>query len=120
MAIAFDSDMGNRVPVGHSSATGFPGAVPAPVLLRRLGWYHRRVGCRDCGGRRAALHVWRRAAGVVEVQLAGGEIARLSNVQAGALRAVLRDVLIDEPVRHDVLPTEPGLVVVEARRGDGT
>jgi hypothetical protein len=73
---------------------------PAASLLRRLGWLHRKVVCRDNDGRRSALHLRRRTPETVEIEFPGGGIARLTNVEAGRLRAALRDVLLDEHPPH--------------------
>jgi len=67
-------------------------SVPAATLL---GWHHRTVVCRDGDGRRCALQL-RRASNLVEVELPGGHLARLTYVETGELRAALRDVLIDQ------------------------
>lgn len=75
-------------------------SVPAAILLRRLGWHHRTVACRDGDGRRAALHVRRRTHEIVEIELPGGRLARLTNAEAGRLRATLREVLVDEQRPH--------------------
>lgn len=74
--------------------------LPAATLLRRYGCHHRKVGCRDDTGRRVALHLRRKGSDIIEIQLTGGHIARLTNVQAGRLRAALRDVLVDYHRRH--------------------
>ncbi|WP_210718391.1 hypothetical protein [Amycolatopsis acididurans] len=94
-------DLKKSLQARHSVTSCSERSVPAAVLLRRLGWHQRRVSCRDLKGRRSALLVQRRAAEVVEVQLADGHSARLSNVEAGRLRAVLRDVLIAQPLTHE-------------------
>jgi hypothetical protein len=75
-------------------------SVPAATLLRRLGWHHLTVACHDGNGHRVALHLRRRASDLVEVELPGGHLARLTNVEAGRLRAALRDVLIDQHRPH--------------------
>jgi hypothetical protein len=74
--------------------------VPAATLLRRLGWHHLKVACRDGDGQRTALHLRRRTPEVVEIELPGGRLARLTNAEAGRLRAALRDVLLDEHRPH--------------------
>ncbi len=74
--------------------------VPAAALLRRLGWQHRRVDCRDGDGQRSALHLRRRTSAAVEIELPGGRLARLTNVEAGQLRAALRDVLLADQPSH--------------------
>lgn len=71
-------------------------SLPAATLLRRLGWHHLRVVCRDSKGKLTALHLRRRASDLVEVEFPGGVLARLTNAEAGRLRAALREVLIDE------------------------
>lgn len=76
------------------------GSVPATTLLRRLGWRHLTVACHDGDGHRAALHLRHRASDLVEVELPGGHLAQLTNVEAGRLRAALREVLIDEHRSH--------------------
>lgn len=69
---------------------------PAVALLRRLGWRSRRaVPCRDSEGRRAAIQVRRRSPLVLEVETPGGELSLLTNVEAGSLRAALREALLD-------------------------
>lgn len=73
---------------------------PTASLLRRLGWLHRKVLCRDSNGRRTALHLRRRTPQTVEIEFPGGRIARLTNVEAGRLRAALREVLLDEHPPH--------------------
>jgi hypothetical protein len=75
-------------------------SVPAMTLMRRLGWHRVTVACRDRDGRRAALHLCRRSSDLVEVELPGGNLVRLTNVEAGKLRAALRDVLIDHHRPH--------------------
>ncbi len=75
-------------------------SLPAATLLRRLGWHHLRVLCRDSKGKPTALHLRRRAPDLVEVEFPGGDLAWLTNVQAGRLRAALREVLIDERRPH--------------------
>jgi hypothetical protein len=70
--------------------------VPADTLLRRLGWQHQSVACHDGKGRRCALRL-RRASNLVEVEFPGGHLARLTYVEAGELRAALRDVLMSQP-----------------------
>lgn len=40
----------------------------AASLLRRLGWLHRKVLCRDSNGRRTALHLRRRTPETVEIE----------------------------------------------------
>ena len=70
--------------------------MPAATLLRRLGWHHRKVGCCDGDGQRSALHLRRRTPEDVEIELPGGRLARLTNVEAGQLRAALREVLLAE------------------------
>lgn len=74
--------------------------VPAAMLLRRLGWQHRTVVCRDGDGKRSALHLRRRTHEVVEVELPGGCLVKLTNLEAGQLRAALREVLLDEHRSH--------------------
>lgn len=76
------------------------GTVPAATLLRRLGWHHRVVACRDGDGQRTALHLRRRTHEIVEIELPGGRLAQLTNFEAGRLRAALRDVLVDEHRPH--------------------
>jgi hypothetical protein len=83
----------------------------AASLLRRLGWLHRKVICRDGNGHRSALHLRRRTPETVEIEFPGGRIARLTNVEAGRLRAALRDVLLDEHPPHRTDHTR-------SRRGD--
>lgn len=114
MTIAFAANVGNRVGVRHAAAARSARAVPAATLLRRLGWHYRTVSCRDPEGRRTALHVRRRADEVVEVQLAEGHVARLSNVQAGRLRTALREVLIDHPPKHEDLSPDSTLAGIHA------
>jgi hypothetical protein len=75
-------------------------SVPAATLLRRLGWHHRAVACRDGDGQRTALHLRRRTHETVEIELPGGRLAQLTNLEAGRLRAALREVLIDEHRPH--------------------
>lgn len=101
MTIACATNVRNRAAVKRSVTAGSARSVPVAMVLRRLGWHHRNVSCRDIKGRRAALHVRRRAVEVVELQLADGQIVRMSNVEVGRLRAALRDVLIAQPQRHD-------------------
>ncbi|MBP2474836.1 hypothetical protein JOF53_003708 [Crossiella equi] len=74
--------------------------VPAATLLRRLGWHHRKVDCRDGDGQRSALHLRRRTPADVEIELPGGRLARLTNAEAGQLRAALREVLLAEHPPH--------------------
>jgi hypothetical protein len=74
--------------------------VPAASLLRRLGWQHRAVACRDGDGQRTALHLRRRTHEIVEIELPGGRLVQLTNFEAGRLRAALREVLIDEHRPH--------------------
>ncbi|PFG50177.1 hypothetical protein ATK36_5385 [Amycolatopsis sulphurea] len=74
--------------------------MPAAILLRRLGWYHRRVDCRDGDGHRSALHLRRLTPSDVEIELPGGRLARLTNAEAGRLRAALREVLFAEHSPH--------------------
>lgn len=76
------------------------GSVPAATLLRRLGWHHRTVVCRDGHGQRTALHLRRRTHEIVEIELPGGCVAQLTNFEAGRLRAALREVLADEHRPH--------------------
>jgi hypothetical protein len=76
--------------------------VPAAALLRRLGWHHLRVTCRDAGDKAGALHLRRRAANLIEVEFSAGSVARLTNVEAGRLRAALREVLVDDLRSHHV------------------
>jgi hypothetical protein len=75
-------------------------AVPAAMLLRRFGWRHLKVACRDQEGHRTALHLRRRTHESVEVELPGGHLALLTNREAGRLRAALREVLLDEHRSH--------------------
>lgn len=75
-------------------------AVPAATLLRRLGWHHLRVICRDSAGQRTAVHLRRCTPATVEMELPGGHLARLTNAEAGQLRAALREVLLDERRPH--------------------
>jgi hypothetical protein len=75
-------------------------SVSAASLLRRLGWQHRAVTCRDGDGQRTALHLRRRTHEIVEIELPGGRLAQLTNFEAGRLRAALREVLIDEHRPH--------------------
>lgn len=75
-------------------------SVPAATLLRRLGWHHRAVTCRDGDGQRTALHLRRRTNETVEIELPGGRVAQLTNFEAGRLRAALREVLRDEHPPH--------------------
>lgn len=75
-------------------------SVPAETLLRRLGWHHRKVICRDGNGQRIALHLRRRTHEIVEIDLPDGCLVRLTNVEAGRLRAALREVLIAEHQPH--------------------
>jgi hypothetical protein len=70
------------------------------MLLRRLGWQHRMVACRDGDGKRAALHLRRRTQETVEIELPGGCLAELTNLEAGRLRAALREVLVDKHRSH--------------------
>ncbi|MCK2238187.1 MULTISPECIES: hypothetical protein [unclassified Crossiella] len=74
--------------------------MPAATLLRRLGWHHRKVDCRDGDGQRSALHLRRRTPADVEIELPGGRLARLTNAEAGQLRAALREVLLAEHPPH--------------------
>ena len=74
--------------------------IPAMTLLRRLGWRHLTVACHDREGRRAVLHLRRRTHECVEVELPGGHLACLTNLEAGRLRAALREVLVGEARSH--------------------
>lgn len=85
---------------GCELATSPGRGVPVAMLLRRLGWRHRVVVCRDGDGNRAALHLWRRTHEVVEIELPGGSLAKLTNLEAGQFRAALREVLLDEHRSH--------------------
>lgn len=76
------------------------GSVPAAALLRRLGWHHRTVACRDGDGRRTALHLRRRTHEIVELEVPGGRVVQLTNFEAGRLRAALREVLTDQHQPH--------------------
>jgi hypothetical protein len=80
--------------------------VPATTLLRRFGWHHLKVKCRDGEGLRTTLDLRRRTHEIVELGLSDGQVARLTNVQAGRLRAALREVLVDQSERHCVLPAD--------------
>jgi hypothetical protein len=73
--------------------------APAATLLRRLGWRHLEVTCRDRDGQRTALHLRRRIP-TIEVKLPGGHLARLTNIEAGQLRAALREVLLGDHQPH--------------------
>jgi hypothetical protein len=75
-------------------------SIPAATLLRRLGWHHLQVVCRNADGKPTALHLRRRGPHIVEVELPGGDLAWLTNAEAGRLRAALREVLIDERRPH--------------------
>lgn len=75
-------------------------SVPASTLLRRLGWHHQKITCRDGDGQRSALYLRRRATTTVEIELPGGTIARLTNAEAGQLRAALRELLIGRYQPH--------------------
>lgn len=115
MTIACATNLGNRAAVKHSITAGSARSVPVATVLRRLGWHHRNVSCRDLKGRRAALYLRRRAVEVVELQLADGQTARLSNVEVGRLRAALRDVLIAQPQRHDDVAARSTFAGVDTR-----
>lgn len=75
-------------------------SVPAATLLRRLGWCPRKVECRDRNGQRTALHLRRRTPEVIEIELPGGQLVRLTNFEAGGLRAALREVLLADFRSH--------------------
>ena len=74
--------------------------VPARKLLSRLGWHHLTVSCHDGQGRRSTLQVRRHSTARIEVELPSGQRARLTNEEAGHLRAALREVLVDERRSH--------------------
>jgi hypothetical protein len=58
------------------------------------------VTCRDGGNKAGTLHLRRRAANLIEVEFSAGSVARLTNVEAGRLRAALREVLLDDLCSH--------------------
>jgi hypothetical protein len=58
------------------------------------------VTCRDGSGKAGALHLQRRATNLIEVEFSAGSVARLTNVEAGRLRAALREILVDDLRSH--------------------
>lgn len=73
---------------------------PATALLGRFGWLRRTIRCRDENGRRTWVSVRRRNHNSLDLELPQCGRIQLSNVEAGQLRAAIRDLLIDEPADH--------------------